>query len=99
MDWRKSSYSGGSGGNCIEVADHEHRVMVRDTNQNATGPTLRFTPAAWRRFAEQVKRSLALDPSLESSTGRGHSHVGSVPFGMSGGSGFSPVRFPASGKS
>jgi Domain of unknown function (DUF397) len=60
--WRKSSYSGGSGGNCVEVADHDRHVMVRDTKQNATGPTLRFTPAAWRRFAEQVKQSLA-DPT------------------------------------
>lgn len=57
LSWRKSSYSGGSGGNCVEVADHDHRVMVRDTKQNATGPVLRFSPDAWHRFAEQVKQS------------------------------------------
>ena len=66
LSWRKSSYSGGSGGNCVEVSDHDHRVTVRDTKQDATGPVLRFTPAAWRRFAEQVKRSLALDPNRAS---------------------------------
>jgi hypothetical protein len=33
-------------------------VPVRDT-QDRTGPVLRFGPAAWRRFAGQVKRSLA----------------------------------------
>jgi hypothetical protein len=62
--WRKSSYSGSQGGNCIEVADHPEgsRVLVRDTRQDGTGPVLRFTPAAWRGFADQVKRSLASDP-------------------------------------
>ena len=56
--WRKASYSGNGGGSCIEVADQAARVLVRDT-QDRTGPVLRFTPAAWRRFADQVKRSLA----------------------------------------
>jgi len=60
--WVKSSYSGGSGGNCIEVNDQDSRVLVRDT-KDRTGPTLRFSPDAWRRFADQVKgeRSLASD--------------------------------------
>jgi hypothetical protein len=56
--WRKSAYSSGNGGNCIEVAATD-RVLVRDTKQDGTGPVLRFTPAAWRRFMGQVKRSLA----------------------------------------
>lgn len=55
MNWRKSSYSGANGGNCIEVAATDH-VIVRDT-QDRTGPVLRFTAEAWRRFANQVKRS------------------------------------------
>jgi hypothetical protein len=59
--WRKSTYSGNSGGNCVEVADHGRRVSVRDTKQDGTGPVLQFSPAAWHRFANQVKRSLALD--------------------------------------
>lgn len=58
--WRKSSYSGNGGGNCVEVADNPQRVLVRDT-QDCTGPVLAFSPATWRRFADQVKRSLA-DP-------------------------------------
>jgi hypothetical protein len=58
--WRKASYSD-NGGNCIEVGDHAGRVLVRDT-KDGTGPMLRFTPGAWRRFADQVKRSLASDP-------------------------------------
>jgi hypothetical protein len=58
LNWRKSSHSGGNGGSCVEAADHGNRVLVRDT-KDRTGLMLRFTPAAWRRFAEQVKRSLA----------------------------------------
>ena len=63
--WRKSSYSGNGGGDCVEVADHGNRVMVRDT-KNRSGTVLRFSPGAWRRFADRVKRSLASDsrPSL-----------------------------------
>jgi hypothetical protein len=57
-NWRKSSYSGDGGSNCIEVAGHGSRVLVRDTKDRAYA-MLRFTPAAWRKFAEQVKRSLA----------------------------------------
>jgi len=60
--WRKSSYSD-NGGECVEVAEDTRRVLVRDT-KDRTGPMLRFTPEAWRRFAGQVKRSLASDPNL-----------------------------------
>jgi Domain of unknown function (DUF397) len=55
--WRKSSYSGGQGGNCVEVAGHGRRVLVRDTRQAGTGPVLRFSAQAWRRFAGQVKQA------------------------------------------
>jgi len=62
--WVKSSYSGGSGGNCVEVADHGSRVLVRDT-KDSQGPVLRFTADAWRRFADRVKNaSLASDAVL-----------------------------------
>jgi hypothetical protein len=59
MKWRKSSYSGQSGGNCVEVADHDSRVMVRDT-KDRTGPALRFSADAWRRLVEQVKANAGL---------------------------------------
>jgi hypothetical protein len=58
LNWRKSSYSSGNGGECVEVADHAHTMLVRDT-KDRSGPVLRFTPGAWRRFADRVKRSLA----------------------------------------
>ena len=55
LNWRKASYSAANGGGCVEVSDHASRVLVRDT-QDRTGPVLRFTPEAWRRFADLVKR-------------------------------------------
>jgi hypothetical protein len=50
--WKKSSYSG-SQANCVEVTVRD-RIMVRDT-KDRTGHVLRFTPTAWRQFAEQLK--------------------------------------------
>ncbi len=55
LNWRKASYSASNGG-CVEVADRAGSVLVRDT-QDRTGPVLRFTPEAWRRFAGLVKRA------------------------------------------
>jgi hypothetical protein len=60
LSWRKSSYSGNGGGNCVEVASGA-LVLVRDS-QDRAGTVLRFPSAAWRKFADQVKHSLALDP-------------------------------------
>ncbi len=61
LKWRTASYSSNGGGNCIEVAGHDSRVLVRDT-KDRTGITLRFTPDAWKAFAKQLKKSLASTP-------------------------------------
>ena len=42
----------------MEIGASPGAVVVRDTTDR-TGLMLWFTPAAWRRFADQVKRSLA----------------------------------------
>jgi hypothetical protein len=52
--WRKSSYSGNNGGDCVEVGHRETGVLVRDT-KDREGPMLRFTPEAWRRFAARLR--------------------------------------------
>jgi hypothetical protein len=53
--WRKSSYSGGNGGNCVEVAVLAGgRRVVRDSKDPA-GPTLTFSPAAWRAFTARLR--------------------------------------------
>ncbi|CCH20433.1 DUF397 domain-containing protein [Micromonospora lupini] len=52
--WRKSTRSGASGGNCVEVADDLPGVVgVRDSKDPA-GPALTFGPAAWRAFVTQI---------------------------------------------
>jgi hypothetical protein len=48
--WRKSSYSGGGDNDCVEVAFAASAVGVRDS-KNASGPTLAFSPTAWRNFS------------------------------------------------
>jgi hypothetical protein len=59
--WRKSSYSGGNGGQCVEVAaitthtdTPEPLCAVRDS-ANPGGPVLAFSPGQWRAFAGRVK--------------------------------------------
>ncbi|MGW0772371.1 DUF397 domain-containing protein [Streptomyces sp. NPDC002835] len=54
--WRKSSYSGGDGGSCVEVLDgHPTDVPVRDS-KNPHGPALAFQHAAWSAFITDLKR-------------------------------------------
>jgi hypothetical protein len=48
LDWRKASYSNGSG-NCVEIADTARAVVVRDTTDR-DGGTLTFTADAWQSF-------------------------------------------------
>jgi hypothetical protein len=57
--WRKSSYSGSNGGECIEVGIHHGRVLVRDTKDQA-GPMLQVSQAVWRKFADRVKNERPL---------------------------------------
>jgi Domain of unknown function (DUF397) len=52
-NWRKSSYSGSNGGECVEVAS-AGAVLVRDTT-DSTGPVVKFTADAWRAFLATAK--------------------------------------------
>ncbi len=52
-NWRKSSYSGSNGGECVEVASAE-AVLVRDTTDR-NGPVLAFTVEAWSAFTALIK--------------------------------------------
>jgi hypothetical protein len=54
--WRKSTYSGGNGGDCVETASGDGVVMVRDTTDR-DGGTLAFPAEVWRAFAAGIKRS------------------------------------------
>ncbi|MFF3753530.1 DUF397 domain-containing protein [Streptomyces sp. NPDC002018] len=54
MRWRKSSYSSGQQGECLEVADGYANIPVRDS-KNPTGPTLHFQPTDWTTFIASLK--------------------------------------------
>ena len=51
--WRKSSYSGSNGGECVEVAT-AGAVLVRDT-ADRSGPVLTFTADAWLAFTATIR--------------------------------------------
>jgi hypothetical protein len=48
-NWRKSTYSDANGGNCVELASIDGRVMVRDTTDRG-GVTLSVSAEAWQDF-------------------------------------------------
>jgi hypothetical protein len=53
--WRKSSYSGSNGGDCVEVAATlPDAIAVRDS-KDPDGPKLIFTPAAWAAFTATIR--------------------------------------------
>ncbi|MBH5337544.1 DUF397 domain-containing protein [Streptomyces pactum] len=56
--WRKSTYSGGNGGQCVEVARNlasaSGLVPVRDS-KDPEGPMLVFPAASWQAFIDWAK--------------------------------------------
>jgi hypothetical protein len=52
--WRKSTYSGSQGGECVEVAEGFPVVPVRDS-KDPQGPALLFSADAWSAFVADVK--------------------------------------------
>ena len=49
LAWIKSSYSGGEGGECVEVATTPTTIHIRDS-KNPCGPHLTFTHDQWTAF-------------------------------------------------
>jgi Domain of unknown function (DUF397) len=59
VTWRKSSYSNGSGGSCVEIAvltdaPGEYDIAVRDS-KDPHGPALTFIGRQWRDFITAIK--------------------------------------------
>jgi uncharacterized protein DUF397 len=54
-EWRKSSFSGGNGGNCVEVARNLPGVVAVRDSKDREGPALVFTPGEWRAFLDGVR--------------------------------------------
>jgi hypothetical protein len=53
--WRKSSRSGDSGGQCVEVAANLLGVVAVRDSKDPNGPKLLFTPSEWGAFIGGVK--------------------------------------------
>ncbi|MCX5558514.1 DUF397 domain-containing protein [Streptomyces sp. NBC_00038] len=53
--WRKSSYSNGDGGNCVEVAPGLPGVIPVRDSKSQTGPVLLFSATAWTPFLSTLK--------------------------------------------
>jgi Domain of unknown function (DUF397) len=74
--WRKSTFSGNNGGDCVEIAElervangpdhksgHDRLIAVRDS-KDPDGPTLFFTPAEWVAFLQGVHTGESLSARL-----------------------------------
>lgn len=53
LRWFKSSYSGGGGDNCVEVAISPNAVHVRDSKDTHRTP-LSVSPRAWAHFTDHA---------------------------------------------
>ncbi|MFD8549497.1 DUF397 domain-containing protein [Streptomyces sp. NPDC059649] len=53
--WRKSSYTNGDGGDCVEVVDGLPGVVPVRDSKNPDGPAIVFPAAAWSSFVSAVK--------------------------------------------
>ncbi|MER6143735.1 DUF397 domain-containing protein [Streptomyces sparsogenes] len=56
LQWRKSSYSNGSGGNCVEVAELAGGGAVVRDSKDPERAVLAFSGRAWGDFVAAVRR-------------------------------------------
>jgi hypothetical protein len=55
--WRKSTFSGTTQGNCVELGEAPAAVLIRDSKDRGRGPVLRIAPRDWRRFTSAIKQA------------------------------------------
>jgi Domain of unknown function (DUF397) len=53
--WRKSSYSGNGGGNCVEVTTSVPGVVAVRDSKNPDGPVLIISRNEWARFISRLR--------------------------------------------
>lgn len=58
--WRKATFSGNGGGDCVEVANSARVVMVRDSKRagQRNRVMLAVPASAWREFTSEIKRTM-----------------------------------------
>ena len=54
-EWRKSSYSGGNGGTCVEVARNIPNVVAVRDSKDPHGPALIISPDEWVSFITRLR--------------------------------------------
>jgi Domain of unknown function (DUF397) len=54
-DWRKSTFSGGNGGACVEVARNLPGIVAVRDSKDREGSTLVFASEEWRVFLDGVR--------------------------------------------
>ncbi|MCX2969040.1 MULTISPECIES: DUF397 domain-containing protein [Streptomyces] len=57
LTWFKSSYSGSSGDNCVEIAIGTEAVHIRDSKDTQRG-SLTLPPDAWAAFTARMRGAL-----------------------------------------
>lgn len=53
--WRKSSYSGDNGGNCVEVARNLPAIVAVRDSKDPAGGFLAFSPGEWNALIRRIK--------------------------------------------
>jgi hypothetical protein len=53
--WRKSTRSGPTGDNCVELGAVNGLIALRDS-KNPTQPALMLTQSSWRAFVDRLKK-------------------------------------------
>ena len=56
--WRKSSRSGGNGGQCVEVARNLPGIVAVRDSKHRDGPVLTFTAGEWQSFISGLRAGL-----------------------------------------
>jgi hypothetical protein len=56
LQWRKSSFSGNGGGNCVDVAADDEKIYVRNS-KNPGDAVVAFTQSEWRAFISGAKNN------------------------------------------
>ncbi|MFJ8359929.1 DUF397 domain-containing protein [Streptomyces sp. NPDC093984] len=51
-NWRKSSYSGDQGGDCVEIADLPGATVAVRDSKNSSGPVLAFESSTFTAFLD-----------------------------------------------
>ncbi|MFI6873061.1 DUF397 domain-containing protein [Streptomyces sp. NPDC050400] len=55
-NWRRSSYSNGMGGECVEVSLSSPCVAIRDSKASDSGRQVAISSYAWTHFVGQYAR-------------------------------------------